>query len=134
MADLYNNLLAHESLPTALRTTTLEGTSVDRANFDGVMAVLVVGTITDGSHAITLEESDDDEDWSTVAAGDLQGELPTLTSASDAGVVEVGYLGTGRYVRVVSTVSGGPSTGGVYGALVLGGHPFVAPVDRTEAS
>jgi hypothetical protein len=127
--SIYNSVVARPSLPIASRAAnaTVNGSSVDRGelknNFRSVGVVVHAGTITDGSHAITLQESDDNATWSDVAAEHLQGALPTIEAADDDKVFEFGYLGHKRYVRVVvtTTVPATP-TGGVFGALVLLGQ------------
>ncbi|MFC9085354.1 hypothetical protein [Nocardiopsis dassonvillei] len=131
--DLYNNMLVKPAIPLAAHTATATGTTIDRSGYEGVLVVAVVGDVTDGDHALALEHSDDGQEWEAAPTTTMQGELGTLDSTSEAGVVEVGYLGTARYVRVVSTVTGSPATGGVYGALVLLGGAFVSPVLREGA-
>jgi hypothetical protein len=133
VADLYNNLHVVESLPAAARTATANGAAVDRANFGSVMVAVHAGDVTDGTHTIKLQTSaNGSSGWTDVPAEELQGSFSALTSSVDSRVVEVGYLGSGRFLRVVSTVASATS-GGVFGATVLLGDPFVAPVDR-EAS
>lgn len=124
MRDLHSLITPVESIAPAAHTASANGSSVDRAQtsnaFQSVAVVAYAGTITDGDHAITVEESDDDSTWTEVAAADLQGDLPTF-SDSEAGEHTIGYFGRKRFVRAVTTVSGATS-GGVYGALVVLGH------------
>lgn len=132
MKDLFNNVQVRPSLTNALRSATATGSAVDRAYngsmFNSAMVVVHTGTITDGTHTITVEESDDNSTWATATA--LQGTAPAVAAADDDKVFEIGYLGGKRYLRAKSTVSGSPSTGGVYDALVLLGDPRTAPVVR----
>ncbi|MDN3356076.1 hypothetical protein [Actinomadura sp. DC4] len=130
MKDLFNNVKCVPTITNAARTTTATGTGVDRAGYMSAMVVVHTGTMTDGTHTLTIEESDDNSTWGTVAAGNLQGTPPALGSSDDDKIVEIGYLGGKRYIRAKSTVSGSPSTGGVYDALVLLGDPRTAPVVR----
>lgn len=132
MKDLYNNLQVRASLTVATRTNgTVNGTTVDRsyngAMFHSVLCVVHTGTMTDGSVAVTVEESDDNSAWATATA--IQGTAPTIASTDDDKVYEIGYLGGKRYVRVKAITSGATS-GGVFGATVLLGDPRVAPVVR----
>ncbi|MFH9769012.1 hypothetical protein IFE09_11340 [Streptomyces microflavus] len=134
-SSLYNIARAKISLATALRTNgTVNGTTVDlHENKDSsrsAMLIVLSGTITDGSHAITLQESDNNSAWSTVAAADLQGSAPTITDTADDRIYEVGYLGAKRYLRAVSTVSGA-TTGGTVSALILRGFPRRTPISHT---
>ncbi|MFG2515967.1 hypothetical protein [Streptomyces sp. NPDC048584] len=137
---VYNHVRAVATLGVAAYTAATDGSTVDRklsgasgTNEWHQSATLLVhaGTITDGSHAITLEVSDDGQDWDAAPAKDLQGALPTIAAADDGKVYEVGYLGTARYLRAVTTVSGSPETGGIYGAVILLGFPNVTPISRT---
>lgn len=136
---VYNHVRAKATLAVAARTATANGTAVDRKLsgsagtnewFGSAMLLVHTGTITDGTHAITLEVSDDNSSWSAAPAADLQGTLPSIGSSNDDTVYEVGYKGTARYLRAVTTVSG-TTSGGVYGATILLGFPNVLPVSRT---
>lgn len=129
---VYNQVRVVQSLPIAVIDATDEGATVDRAQFKNfarsASVVVYAGTITDGTHTITLEESDNDSDWATATA--LLGSAPVLTSANDERVHEFGYTGNARYLRVVTTVSGSPETGGVYGASILLGDARREPIAR----
>ncbi|MBD0837375.1 hypothetical protein [Streptomyces sp. TRM68416] len=130
----YNNLLAKRSLAPAARTASANGTTVDRAEddamFQDALVVIDAGVVTDGTHTFEVQESDDGASWSAAADEDLQGAEPAVTAANDDTVYEIGYLGAKRYVRVAVTVTGGPATGGVYGAAVVLSNPRRAPVVR----
>ncbi|MEU0531985.1 Bbp16 family capsid cement protein [Amycolatopsis tolypomycina] len=118
--DLKNNVASAISLAPAARTATANGTGVDLAGFSAIAVVVAAGTITDGTHAFKVQESDDNATFTDVAAGDLDGAAPSLQAAGSNTVTEVGYKGIKRYIRVVATVSG-TTTGGVYAALVVRG-------------
>jgi len=106
------------AIAPAAKTSTSNGSSVDLAGYQSALVVLVVGTITDGTHTPKLQECDDNSSWADVAAGDLEGSFVALTSSTNQ---YIGYKGHRRYVRVVVTVSGA-TTGGVYGAAVIKGQ------------
>jgi photosystem II stability/assembly factor-like uncharacterized protein len=132
---LYNIARAQATLAIAARTDgTVNGSTVDlHENLDAsrsAMLIVVAGAITDGSHAITLEESDDGSAWATVAADDLQGTAPTLTGTDDDAVSEVGYVGSKRYLRAVAATSGATS-GGTFGAVILRGFPRRQPISHS---
>lgn len=138
--SVYNHVRAKATLAVAARTTAANGTAVDRAlsgasgtNEWHQSATLLVhaGTITDGTHAIKLQVSDNGTDWADAPAADLQGSLPTIGTSDDDKLYEVGYIGHARYLRAVATPSGSPATGGVYGAVILLGFPNVAPISRS---
>ncbi len=136
---VYSHVRAKATLAIVARTASANGTSVDRKLsgasgtnewFQSATLLVHTGAITDGTHAITLEVSDDNAAWAAAAAADLQGSLPSIAAANDDTVYEVGYTGTARYLRAVTTVSG-TTTGGVYGATILLGFPNVTPLSRT---
>ena len=137
--SVYNHVRAVATLGVAARTATANGTAVDRklsgasgsSEWHSSATLLVhAGAITDGTHAITVQVSNDNSSWGAAAAGDLQGSLPTIDSDDDNALYEIGYTGTARYLRAVTTVSGA-STGGVYGAVILLGFPNTLPIQRT---
>jgi hypothetical protein len=119
LTDARNEQIVSTSLGPAARTATANGTGVDIANLGEVTVHFIVGTITDGTHTPKLQESDNNSTWSDVAAADQAGTLAALASNVNQ---KVGYLGTKRYVRAVSTVAGA-TTGGVYSAIAVGGQP-----------
>ncbi|MFJ3663154.1 hypothetical protein ACIPPM_22115 [Streptomyces sp. NPDC090119] len=130
--SLYTVARAKLTLPVALRTNgTVNGTTVDlHENKDAsrsAMLVVHTGTITDGSHAVVLQESDDNATWSTVAAADLQGSAPTIASTDDDVLFELGYKGAKRYLRASVTTSGATS-GGTFGATILRAFPRRTPI------
>ncbi|MFK0151197.1 hypothetical protein ACIQVK_03830 [Streptomyces sp. NPDC090493] len=137
--SVYNHVRAKATLAIATRNATANGTTVDRKLsgasgtnewFASAMVLVHTGAITDGTHAITVEHSDDDSSWAAAASSDIQGSLPSIASTNDDALYEIGYIGTKRYVRAVTTVTPG-ATGGIYGATVLLGFPTVLPVSRT---
>lgn len=106
--------------PTAARTTSANGASVDRMQtlqaYRSAMLVVHTGTVTDGTHAFKIQISDNNSDWTDAPAADVQGSAISVTSANDEQAHTLGYNGPARYLRAVSTVSGSPSTGGLYSA------------------
>ncbi|MBP2583393.1 hypothetical protein J3A78_003871 [Streptomyces sp. PvR006] len=133
--SLYNIARAKITLAQATRTNgTATGTTVDmHENLDASRSALIVvftGTMTDGSVAVTLEESSDNSSWSTVAAPDLQGAAPTIASTDDDKVFELGYVGSKRYLRV-KAVTTGATSGGTFGAVIVRGFPRRQPISHT---
>lgn len=124
MKDLKSKISVVTSIGAAAITSTVNGDTVDLQGFNSAAISLLPGTITDGTHTPKIQESDDDSVWTDVAAADLLGSLAVL--ATDTNQM-VGYKGTKRYIRAVSTVAGA-STGGVYSAIVIRGNPSLAPV------
>jgi hypothetical protein len=134
--SLYNTALAVPTIaPAAARTATVTGAAVDRmtdvGGFRSALVVVNVGTVTDGTHTVAVQDSPNGTDWTAVADEFLQGTEPAITSANDVAVHEIGYTGHQRYLRVVVTVTGSPSTGGFYDAVILLGWPRHMPPSRS---
>lgn len=137
---VYNFVRAVRTLsPVARVNGTVNGATVDRTLsqasgtnewFESASIVVNTGTITDGTHTVTVEDSPDGTAWTAVAAGFLQGSAPAMVAADSNKVFEIGYIGNQRYVRA-TVVTTGATTGGVFGAMVLLGFPTKPPVART---
>ncbi|WP_392967178.1 hypothetical protein [Streptomyces sp. LN245] len=131
MRDAYANVSVRETLAIVARTASANGTGVDRvgggAMYQDAAIIVHTGTITDGTHAIDVQESDDNTTFTSVAAAELQGTEPSIGAADDNKMYVVGYKGTKRYLRAVVTASG-TTSGGIYGASVLLANPRNAPV------
>ncbi len=133
---LYNDTLVRQALTSAVRTNgTVNGTTVDLGifanDFRSAMFVITTGTITDGSHAITMEDSPDGTNWTAVSAERVQGSLPTIVAADDDTVFQFGYIvGTAQYVRIVATTSGATS-GGAFSAVAILSGASSSPVARS---
>ncbi len=123
MKDLTNNINIAQSLAPAARTASANGSGVDLQGYNSAAIAFHPGVITDGTHTPKVQESDDDSTYTDVAAKDLIGSLTDLASNT---IQRIGYKGTKRYIRAVSTVAGA-TTGGVYGAEVVRGNPHIAP-------
>ena len=100
---------------------------MDLLGFRQAMFVAHIGTTTDGTYAFDPEESDDDSTWTNISAGNLSGSFANATSSADDRVLEVGYLGSKRYIRCNVTVTGSPSSGGPISVSVIKGAPRQAP-------
>jgi hypothetical protein len=133
--SLYSIARGKVGLTISTRTNgTATGTGVDlnenNDNSRSALVVVLAGTMTDGSVAITLEESADNSTWSTVAAPDLQGTAPTIASTDDDKVFELGYVGSKRYLRVKAVTSAATS-GGTFGAVIVRGIPRRTPISHS---
>jgi len=132
---VYNNVLVQASVTIAVRTNgTVNGTAIDlwsnsvgRQHFGGALCVVTSGTITDGTHTVEVQESDDNSSFAAVADADLQGTEPAIGAANDNVVYELGYRGSKRYLRVV-VVTTGATSGGTFGANIILGIPRRLPV------
>ncbi len=130
----YDLVLAKRTVsPAVLVNGTVNGVAVDRAVNGGMQDAVVIvstGTITDGSHAVAVQDSaDGSTDWTAVAAAQLTGAAPTIVAANDDTVFEVGVRSTRRYVRATVTTTSATS-GGAIGVLVALGQPRFAPASH----
>lgn len=132
--SVYTNVTARATIPVALRTATVTGSGVDRnVGSDmhrSAMVVVHTGAIVDGTHTVEVQDSDDNSSFTAVADEFLQGSEPVIGSTDDNALFFIGYIGTRRYLRAVSTVAG-TTTGGTYGAVVVLGEPRRGPVSHT---
>lgn len=132
--DFQNNIEGNVSISPAVITASANGTGVDCQNADAVAIIVNTGTYTDGSHVITLEESDDDATYTDVADTDILGTEPTIDAVGDAdSVFKFGYIGNKRYVRAVTTVAGATS-GAAYGVTVVEHKLARTPADFSVTS
>lgn len=133
--DLYHNIgVVKNLIPVAAITATVaigSSATLDTYGYHGIVIEAICGTITDGTHTITVYESDTDVtgNYTAVDAADLLGSFTAMTS-SNASNQKVGYIGSKRYLRVVDTVAG-TTTGGVYGVVGIAGYPMHKPVAGT---
>lgn len=153
MKDLMNTISGVSALaPAAARTTTTNGAWIDptalNGGNDGICFLVHAGTITDGTHTFKLQDSIDGGTTPVdVPATYLQtpsGQTNAFTSSTTSGtILKFGYLGNANVgtiansatptangkvlVRVVCTVTGSPSTGGIYSAVAVEGYPINEP-------
>ena len=130
--SMQDDTAARLSLAAAVRTNgTVNGTTVDMAgtgnNFRTAMLLVLAGAVTDGSHTVVLQESDDNSAWAAVAAVDLQGTLTAVGTGQANTVQRQSYLGSKRYLRASVTTTGATS-GGLTSAVILLAQGSGAPV------
>ena len=126
MKSLKATLSTVRGIISALHAATVTGPAIDLAGFASNQICFAPGTITDGTHTPKVTECDTSGGtYTDVAAADLDGSLAAL--ASDT-LQTVAYIGTKRYIKLVSTVTGGPGTGGQYSATVTLGGSRKTPV------
>jgi hypothetical protein len=125
--------------PGAQITATFHSTKVDLLavgnGATSCLFVVNVGAVTDGTYTFSLEDSPDDSTYTAVAAPYVQIGATTAvaTSATTAGTqLKLGYLGntngSSRYVKLVCTVTGSPSTGAYLSANALLGLADLLPL------
>ncbi len=127
MKDLYSKTGALQALAPAVLAATDTGDAMDLQGFNSALLVVNTGAIvSSGDFTTKLQESDTTTsgDFSDVAAADLIGEFPASLEADS--VVRVGYRGTKRYLRQVTTKNSGTSI--AVGIVLLRGNAADAPV------
>ncbi|WP_436772062.1 hypothetical protein [Yinghuangia sp. YIM S09857] len=128
--DLKNNISPVPSLAPAARTAAADGVGVDLANYSSAAVVIEAGTATGTTPSFEFEVQESDtfgSGYTAVADADLDGAEPTVTTANDEGLFEVGYRGRKRYLRVIVKTPTGTTPNLPCSALVLRGSPRVAP-------
>lgn len=137
MHTLYSQSLAVRALNYAVRASNsaATGVAVDTGvygnNARDVTFVVYTATITDGTHTITVEESDSSgSGYAAVESWRISGSLPAIVAADDNVVFQFGVRPTKRYVRLTVTDAGSTS-GGAVGAVALLGNGGNNPVARS---
>lgn len=130
MRDLAHNIDVEQHVaPAAFTATEDPANGVDLQGYESATVVINAGVWTDGTFVFEVQESDDDSTYAAAPDADLIGTEPTIDAADEDLVIhKIGYIGQKRYIKVVTTVTGSPSTGMVMGINVIKGHPWHAPV------
>jgi hypothetical protein len=130
---IYDSIVARRSISPAVRTNgTLNGAAVNLGAYGAESAIAVVasGTVTDGSHVVSIEESDTGTgSWTAIPAGRLSVTAPTITSANSDAQFELGITPAKAFIRVV-LVTTGATTGGLLAAVVVIGDVGTTPVSH----
>ena len=130
--DLTNNVLVAESIRPQTASDAVNGETVDLQGFDAVAIAVSVGAITgsSGDASVTLEESDNDSNWTDVDDADILGSEPTALAANTA--YQFGYRGDARYIRAVFALGG--ETDVAICALAVEGEPHRRSPDLSVSS
>lgn len=135
MRSLYSQSLAVKALNSGtVQTGTTNGIAIDTGlysnNFRDVLFIVHSGTLTDGSYAVTVEESDSSgSGYAAVDIWRVQGSLPTFASTDDNVWNSFGVRPTKRYVRIVITATSA-TTGGILAATAVLGNGGNNPAAR----
>lgn len=101
------------------------GSGADLRDFDSA-AVLLSADAAAVADPVKLEESDDAETWSDVAAEDILGDPLAVVQS---GTTMVGYRGSKRYLRANVTTSAGNVS-----AVILGGNAHGQPAKNPDSA
>ncbi len=117
------------SLDKVVRTASANGTWIDTGrDAHERMFELDVGLWVDGVHTFSFEHSVDASTAVALTRAQLDDPAGLLTASGtividaadeDNLIIQLGILGTHRYVRPVQTVTGSPSTGLISGVSVV---------------
>lgn len=122
MLNIANRVAAMQSISSRSITGngTTYGTPIALNRSEGAAVIFDIGTVTDGTYTLSVQESlDGGANWSTVAASDLDATLTAVTTANDPKIQEVGYKGTAGLIRPVIVASGVTSGGPAAAYVVL---------------
>lgn len=129
--SLFDDVLEAPSInPAAYTNAGSTGASVGLLGYRSALVVISTGVITDGTHTLVVQEAPDDGTgnpgaWSPVNAIDLVGSIPgplVTGGAFNNKMFAFAYVGNKEWLRVTSSATGS-TTGGIYSAGVLRGHP-----------
>ncbi len=144
MYDLHNNIAQVVAInPQTLAQTAspdgLQSSGIDLQFFESAVLGVFVGDIdemgsspvSDASIQVILDHSDDDVTYTNVALADVLGPSSVTggivsQKTTDTEIIDVGYVGGKRYIRV-TLVPTGLTNGGPVAAWVVKGHPRHAP-------
>lgn len=130
LRDLRASIAPAESIRAQSLTATANGTGVDLRGYDSAAILIAVGAFagTTPTGTLQIQESDDNVTFTAVNAADLQGgALPAMDTTNDEQVLERGYIGVKRYLRVALTAIAGAGASLPIAAVVIRGHPHVKP-------
>ena len=125
LVDLINGVNTGIVFKPQVLTTTTNGTVLDCVGAglrQGNFITVVSGTITDGGFSFAVQEGALADGSDMAAANDFAGAAAVIafTASEDTTVKQVVFNRTKRYVRLVCTVTGSPSTGGPFVGLFQG--------------
>ena len=113
-----------KSIPGVVRGAgTTNGVGVAVTDSDQVTALITAGTIADGSHVISFEESDVvGSGYTAIPAGRVFGTAPTIVVGNTLQTFVIDIQTIKSFVRAVITTTGGTSANiiGVYFLSTIG--------------
>lgn len=135
MRTIYTQSKVVKALAYAVRTANaaVNGSAIDLAqggnNYRDALFIFKTETVTDGTVAVTVEESDaSGSGYAAVDSTRIQGTLPAVTVDDDDTVYAIGVRPTKRYIRLVATTAGATSGAGFSAVAVLGNGSNNPPV------
>lgn len=125
MRDLVNNIGIVTVIAPAVLAATSTPAGIDLNGFGSAALVITTGAIVGSAVMVgKMQESDDNTNFTDVAAADLHGAFPASLAA--VSTLKIGYRGNKRYIRPVLTLSSGTSIAA--SAIVIRGNAAKRPV------
>ncbi|ATN34114.1 hypothetical protein ACO34A_09880 [Rhizobium sp. ACO-34A] len=141
MKDIFHDLGLAIAIPSATYAADNAPDAIDLRGFNSALISLAIGVggITfSGANKIefVLTHSNDGATFEPVTTDDVQGItvasggiIKALVAAHAAATVsKIGYVGARRYLKLLADFSGTHGTGTPISAVVIKGHPSIAPV------
>jgi len=139
MKDLYSHVEFVQAIKPVLvlDDTVPDAATVDLAGFNSAVIELSIGLKSADAGTITLKaEHSDTDQFTDVAAADIQGATPTdgviytIDCDNDAytsKIVKFGYIGGKRYLKLTVSEVGSNANGVILGVTVVKGHGLDVP-------
>jgi len=126
MKDLKSNITVQQILAAQTATDDVLSSAVDRKGSESLVIAFNIGASGDTLAAglywtPSLVESDNNSDYTDVAAADIDGTL-TVINADTVTSVVVGYKGSKRYVKAKLVDTGTTTNGILVSATAIKGH------------
>ena len=140
--NLLDVMAVKAALPAAVYAADNTPAAIDVSNFAAAIVCLSVGIggitfTTSNKIEFKLTHSDDNSTYAAVTVADVTGLssvgtggiIHSLVAEQAAGaVVNVGYVGGKKYLKLLADFSGTHGTGTPLAAVVVCGDPLIAPV------
>lgn len=146
MKDMHSQMSIVGSIGPATLAADNTPAAIDLLGYNAceiLLGIGIGGETFSGSNKIEIEisHSDDDVAYSRPTAEDFLGEVSVADGTTGYSIVKslivahaaaaayrLGYVGGKRYLKILFNFSGTHNTGTPLCAMVLGLHPYIAPV------
>lgn len=129
--DSVSEMKVAEAIPFVAHNAAINGNSIDTLGFESLTFAIQAGTLGTGTVNFLMQEADDNGSgapgaFTTVAAGDMIGTLPTILATDDNKSYRIGYIGKKQWVRINNVGTGWTSV--IHGVIAILGNPKTGPV------
>jgi hypothetical protein len=118
--DLKNNVTVQNAYDAATVASDgdTNGNTIDLKGYHSGMFVLRVGTLTDGTYTLGIEESSDGSTWADIDSSRVIGTAVALDAANEHDAL--GFVTEKRYARMTVTAASTTSGADITGLVVIG--------------